>query len=456
MRVLNRFIVFLVFLTLPSFLFDKPSLEGPSAAQDPRFPKDFYFGAASSSHQVEGGTSNQWTKWERANAERLAKEASPNSGFGGGKGTAPNWELIKLQAKNPENYISGIAVDHYHRYGEDLTIAQALGLNACRFSLEWSRIEPAEGRFDFAEIEHYRQMIRRVRSMGIEPFVGLWHWTEPLWFTERGGWESIDALNYFSSYVRKVIEELGTEAKYWIPVNEIETYAGASYLLGLWPPQKRNLFSYDKVTHNLIEAHREAYKIIKASNKNAQVGSALSYTFFQAAEGILKPLNNLVARLADWHLNHHIRKSIVGDSDFLGMNFYQRCVIQGATIFYSKGDVPRSDMGWELYPQGILFALRELRKYKKPIFITENGLADSQDKFRAWFIRTTLGYVFQAISEGIDIKGYFYWSLLDNFEWDKGFWPAFGLVHVNRQTLERSVRPSAWEFARIIRSSRNR
>lgn len=455
LRVLTYFACFIAFLTLLSFFLDKSFLERPRVIQNPKFPKEFYFGAATSSHQVEGGTNNQWTKWERENAERLAKEAGPSSNFGGGKGTAPDWELIKSQAKNPENYISGITVDHYHRYAEDLAIAKSLGLNAYRFSLEWSRIEPKQGIFDSSEIERYRQMIRSVRTMGIEPFVGLWHWTEPLWFTEKGGWESKDAVDFFSSYVQKVIEELGNEARYWIPVNEIEVYAGCSYILGVWPPQKRNLFSYNKVTRNLIKAHNAAYKIIKSLNKNAQAGSALSYTYYKAASGISKPFNVLIARLADWHLNHHIRKSIVDNSDFMGLNFYQRCVIKGTMIFYSKEKVRRSDMGWELYPQGILLALRDLRKYKKPIFITENGLADSQDKYRAWFIRTTLSYVAQAISEGIDVKGYFYWSLLDNFEWDKGFWPEFGLIHVDRLTLSRTIRPSAWEYVKIIRTLRN-
>lgn len=445
-----------IILIIASFFLGKSNLEKDAMIRDAIFPSDFFFGASTSAHQVEGGANNQWTKWEMENAARLAREVGPKSNFGGGKDTVPNWELIKTEAKNNKNYISGIAVDHYHRYPDDLAIAKALGLNAYRFSIEWSRIEPKEGIFDLEEIEHYRQMIRAVRSMRMEPFVGLWHWTEPLWFTEKGGWESKDAPNYFSLYVHKVIEELGNEARFWISVNEIEVYAGSSYMLGLWPPQKRNVFAYNRVNHNLIKAHNLSYQIIKSFNKNAQVGSALSYTYYKAASGISKPFNVLIARLADWHLNHHIRKSIIDYSDFLGLNYYQRCIIKGTKIFYSKEKVPRSDMGWELYPQGILFSLRDLGKYKKPIFITENGLADSQDKYRAWFIRTTLGYVAQAISEGIDVRGYFHWSLLDNFEWDKGFWPQFGLVYVDRQTLKRTIRPSAWEYAKIIQESKNK
>jgi beta-glucosidase len=444
----------LLFLVGVSFLLESPVSEKPVPRREPLFPQGFFFGASTSSHQVEGRTNNQWTKWEKENADRLAAEAGPIADFSSGRGKIPHWELIKPQAKAKENYISGTAVDHYHRYSDDLAMAKGLGLNAYRFSLEWSRIEPAEGRFDQAEIDHYRQMIRAVRSLGMEPFVGLWHWTEPLWFTEKGGWASAEAVRCFSLYVRTVARELGDEVRYWIPTNEIEVFAAGSYLIGTWPPQERNFLAYNKVIHNLVDAHKEAYRILKThSPQMAQVGSAVYYTCFQARGGIMKPLGVVIARLADWYLNYHILRSIMDTSDFVGLNYYQRCVIKGTHIFYAMRRVPRDDTGQELYPQGILFALRALKKYRKPIFITENGLADVQNRYAPWFIRTTLGCVAQALGEGIDIKGYFFWSLLDNFEWGKGFWPRYGLIGVDRHTLERSIRPIAREYEKIIRES---
>jgi len=450
--IVGLFVAFLVVIVF-SFLLDTSDIEKNVQKGKLIFPEGFYFGASTSAHQVEGRSYNQWTKWEKENADRLASEASPLSNFGGGKATVPNWEIIKFQAKDKENYISGTAIDHYNKYPEDLAIAKKIGLNAYRFSLEWSRIEPEEGKFDSSEIEHYRQMIRTVRLLGMEPFVGLWHWTEPLWFTKKGGWESREAIGYFEHYVKKVMENLRNEVNYWIPVNEIEIYAGMSYFLGLWPPQKRNFFAYRKVTRNLIKAHEAAYYIIK-ENSDAKVGSALNYTYFQPAGGLSKPFNIYISRFANRHLNQHTRKSINNTSDFHGLNYYQRCVIRGTKIFYAKEKVPRSDMGWELYPQGILFVLRDLKKYKKPIIVTENGLADAQDKYRVWYIKSTLGYIAQAIQEGIDVKGYFYWSLLDNFEWDKDFWPQFGLIYVDRNTKERTIRPSALEYAKIIQESK--
>ena len=192
------------------------------------FPKGFYWGAATSSHQVEGGMNNDWTKWELDNAERLAKGASI-------KWT--KWQQEKFpEMFDPQNYISGNAAGHYHRYQEDFDIAQSLGHNAHRFSIEWSRIEPEEGKFDEKEIEHYRQVIFALRQRNIEPFVTLWHWPNPIWIGEMGAWKNKKTARYFIRYAERIFSEYKDLVKFWIPLNEPGTEVSLGYLFGNQPP----------------------------------------------------------------------------------------------------------------------------------------------------------------------------------------------------------------------------
>lgn len=452
-RVLTTFFLLLVLTYVIGFFVKNPTPVDLDPVDNPKFTQGFYFGASTSAHQVEGDNHNQWTEWEVRASNRLASAANPNSDFGAGKGHLPDWESIQPDAKKPENYISAKAVDHFHRYRVDMMLASSIGLTAFRFSLEWSRLEPAEDVFDESAFAHYREMIQQARAAGLEPFVGLWHWTEPLWFSKKGGWRSKDSPMIFSSYVRKVKEELGRDIRYWIPLNEIDVFAANSFLMGIWPPQKRNVFAYRKVIGHLVQAHKSAFDILK-DGASCQVGSALSYTNYEPAPGILRPISNIIVRIADSLLNHRTRKQIAGSSDFMGLNYYMRCRIDGWRLFIADSPVPRSDMGWELYPPGILLALRAMKRYAKPVYILESGLADAKDVHRAWYIKATLGYVALALSEGVDVRGYFHWSLLDNFEWDKGFWPRFGLIAVDRNTMNRSIRSSAWTYSAIIKNTR--
>src|SRR3989344_5205232 len=189
-----------------------------------RFPENFYWGAATSAHQVEGGNRNDWTEWEKANVDRLAKEAERKFG------RLSRWPEIKEQALDPKNYISGRACDHYNRHEADFDIAKSLGHSAHRFSIEWSRVEPEEGKWDEKEVEHYRKVIRALRSRGLEPFVTLWHWTDPVWIARIGGPENKKFGFYFKRYVEKIIDELGSEIKFWLPINEPTIYTGHSYI----------------------------------------------------------------------------------------------------------------------------------------------------------------------------------------------------------------------------------
>ncbi len=416
------------------------------------FPARFYWGSSTSAHQVEGNNHNDWTEWEKENAERLAKEAKKKFGY------LQNWPEIKEQAQNPQNYISGRACDHYNRYKEDFDIAKSLGHNAHRFSIEWSRIEQEEGKFNEKEIEHYRQVIKALRERGLEPFVTLWHWPVPLWLKNKGGVKSKKFPLYFSNYAKKIVFELRNDVNFWITLNEPEIYASLSYLTGVWPPQRKNLFSYLRVIKNLIKAHKQIYKIIKKIQLDAQVGIAKNNVYFEAYQN--KLINRLLKKIIDWWWNFYFLNRIKKYHDFIGLNHYFYNLIKNFK-FNQNENREVSDLGWEIYPEGIYFVLKDLRKYSKPIYIMENGLADAKDENREWFIKESLKNIHRAIQESVDVRGYFYWSLFDNFEWDKGFWPRFGLVEIDYsakggsasggKTMKRKIRKSALEYAKIIK-----
>lgn len=383
------------------------------------FPKGFFWGAATSSHQVEGGNRNDWTEWEMANAQRLSKES-------GGK-------------YSPENYISGRACDHYNRFREDFDIAKSLGHTAHRFSIEWSRVEPEEGKWDEKEIEHYREVIRALRERGIEPFVTLWHWTLPMWVAKQGGWENKKTVDDFTKYSERMAKEFG-DIKYWITINESKIYSINTHLRGKWPPQKRSLLGALRTYRNILLAHKCVYS--KIHRDGVQVGIAKNNTYF---EGWVSPLINYLWN--DWFL-YRIRNH----QDFIGLNYYYHNRIKGFKYNQNENNLI-SDVGWEIYPEGIYHVLKNLKKYNKPIYITENGLADEKDVHREKFIQEHLRFAHKAITDGVDLRGYLHWSLLDNFEWDKGFWPRFGLIEIDYKTLERKPRQSAYFYAKVAKEN---
>ncbi len=395
------------------------------------FPKGFFWGASTASHQVEGNTQNQWSKWEISHG-RLAQLKRDG-----------------LIAKYGEkNFISGTAADHYHRYEEDFRLAKDLGHLATRISIEWSRVEPQEGYFDAAAIEHYREVIASIRKNGMEPFVTLWHWTFPIWFRDKGGFAARKNIEYFARFAEKMVSEL-TYVKFWITLNEAEIYAKNSYIMGAWPPQEKSWLVALKVYYNLIHAHRLAYKKMKDINSFALIGIAKNNAYFKVLKDQLQ--NVIIKKFLDWSWNFHFLNKLSGTQDFIGLNHYFYIRIHGRTN--QNENVKTSDMGWELCPEGIYHVLKDLKKYKLPIYITENGLADAEDKQRAWFIKETLMNVHRAVSEGVDVRGYFHWSLMDNFEWDKGFWPRFGLIAIDYPTQKRTPRLSAMVYKNICQNN---
>jgi beta-glucosidase len=406
-----------------------------------KFPDGFLWGSATAAHQVEGNNHNQWSEWEKENAERLVKEA---------KSYWQPWQQKKFpEMFEPQNYISGRACDHYNRYEEDFDLAKVMNNNAHRFSIEWSRVEPEEGKFSEKEIEHYWKVIQALKIRGLEPFVSLWHWTVPIWFAKKGGFAKKDNIKYFVRFCETVAKNFKDEVNFWIVLNEPEIYTGHSYLKGVWPPQKKNLVSYFLVMRNLIETHQKVYKKIKQINPDAQVGIAKNNIYFDAHRN--KIVNIFLKKIIDWWWNFYFLNRIKNHQDFIGLNHYFHNRINYG--FNKNENKKTSDLGWELYPEAIYYVLKDLKKYNKPIYITENGLADAADKNREWFIKESLKNIYKAIQEKIDVRGYFHWSLLDNFEWDKGFWPRFGLVEIDYQTLERKVRPSAWGYAKICKNN---
>ncbi len=408
------------------------------------FPRYFFWGASTAAHQVEGGLDNQWTVWEKRHAKELALTAHQRLSW------IPAWNEIKHLAEDPENYISGRGVEHYKHFRADFDTAKKLNLNAFRFGIEWARLEPKEGVWDEEAVEHYRTYIRELRARGLEPFPNLWHWTMPNWFVAKGEFQKKANIKYFERFVQKIADEYVDDLSYIITINEPNVYASFSYLTGEWPPQQKKPLTFLKVYWNLAMAHKRAYKILKKRKPSLQVGLASQLANIQAKRphNFFDQLSTKFMRYAWnwWFLNRVSRRQ-----DFVGFNYYFSDYYTGLGR-RKNPTVPVSDVGWYMEPEGLYpLLLRVWAHYKKPVYITENGLADMNDQYRRWWLEESIVAMERAISEGVDLRGYFHWSLLDNFEWKYGWWPRYGLVKVDREhDMRRTVRPSArWLASRI-------
>jgi beta-glucosidase len=400
------------------------------------FPKGFYWGAATASYQVEGGIENN------------------------------DWAQAAREGRVPP---CGLACDHYHRFEADFDLAKSLGHNAHRFSLEWARIEPEAGQFNEHEIEHYRAVIKALKARGIKPYITLWHFTLPLWFSQSGGFERKDAPQIFARYASYVAQMLGSDIEGISTMNEPNVFGSNGWLRGSWPPFKRfaltdlvsitnsgrtyeskaqkglrPIFLYQRVMKNLARAHNEAYDAIKKINPMIDVSVVKHVIYFHSN---YNPLNVLKAWIANYAWTHIFMKRTYKKCDSIGLNYYFHKKF-GDTMKYEK-----TDMDWDIYPEGIKGSLEMLWKYKKPLFVSEAGLADEADKYRADYITKQVEAVWHAINEGIDVRGHMYWSLLDNYEWALGFEKRFGLIEINYETLERKVRPSAYVYKKICENN---
>lgn len=408
------------------------------------FPKGFMWGASTSAHQVEGGNHNQWTVWELAHAAELAKNAQKKYGH------LTRWKEIENDVKNPSNYISGRGIDHYKRYKDDFKFIKQLNFNSYRFGIEWSRLEPQEGKWDEVAVTHYREYIQTLKDMNIEPVLNIWHWTMPTWFTNKGGFTKYSNLKYFDRLIQKLADEYGHLLTYVITLNEPNVYTSFSYVVGSWPPQQKSWFSAVQVYWNLVLAHRRAYRLLKKAHPHLQIGIATQLANIQAKRphNVFDELSTKIMRYGwNWWFLHRIRRY----QDFVGCNYYFTDHYTGL-LKRMNPKTPLSDLGWYMEPEGLYpLLLRAWAHYKKPIIVTENGVADAHDEHRRWWIEETIIAMERTISEGVEIKGYFHWSLMDNFEWADGWWPKFGLVEVDRQHgMKRTIRPSAKWFAERI------
>ncbi|MFW0862202.1 MAG: glycoside hydrolase family 1 protein [Candidatus Komeilibacteria bacterium] len=394
-----------------------------------KFPPNFLWGSSTSSHQVEGDNkNNDWWAWEQ---EGLADD----------------------------HQVSGKAADFYNKYAEDFKMAADLNQNAHRLSIEWSRVEPEDNNWDMKEIEHYRKVLQSAKDNGLTTVVTLHHFTNPMWFVNDGGWEQKDAPEIFQSYVLMIIKHLGDLIDMWMTINEPMVYASQGYLAAAWPPQEKSPLKMYKVINNMAKAHILAYRsihnMLDTEDFTARVGFANNVSSYQIYnKHSLKDLAFMQTVDSVW--NHWFMRQTKGCNDFLGLNYYFHYRIAKAKFSHVQffTDIRKerreaSDVGWEIYPPGIFDVVMDMSKYKLPIYITENGIAVEKDNKRSRFIVSYVKELYHAIQAGAPVKGYFYWSLLDNWEWEKGYNARFGLVNVDFKTQKRTVRESAKVYASI-------
>ena len=397
------------------------------------FPKGFLWGTASAAYQIEGDNRNcDWWQWEQT------------------PGHIANGDS------------SAVACDSYNRYREDFALLREMGQNAHRLSVEWSRIEPAEGEFDSRQIRHYRDVLGELREQGILPMVTLHHFTSPLWFSRRGGWTTSDSARAFVPFVRRVADELGDLVGMWCTINEPSIYGANGWIMGEFPPGHHgDLAGQYRVTANLRRAHDLAYAALKKRWPDTPVGlSHHKFVFMPASATRRDRMAAAAARLVTdrWPAGPgRLAKIVEAQADYIGIAHYwgQMCAFdprrpqdQFVRRFNPPG-VPVTEMGWASNPLWMRPVLNELKAYAKPVYITENGIAAGDDELRVRYLPELLEQVHLAIGDGVDVRGYFHWTNMDNFEWARGYGPKFGLIAVDRKTLERTVKPSGRLYARI-------
>jgi len=398
-----------------------------------RFPDGFLWGTSSAAYQVEGDNRN--CDW---------------------------WEFEQQPGRIANGDSSAIACDHYNRYRDDFRLLREMNQNAHRLSIEWSRIEPSEGEFDSRQIRHYRDMLGELREQGIEPMVTLHHFTSPLWFTRKGGWANREASRAFLPYVTRVVDELGDLVGIWCTINEPTIYGANGWLTGEFPPAHNGDFAgFYRVTSNMHRAHEQAYATIKRRHPDAPVGLSHHKFLFLAASD--RRRDRLAAQTVQFTVDRwpvgpgQFRRVIEATSDYIGIAHYwaQMAAFDPSKPkdqFIRRFNVPgaqMTDMGWSSDPVYMRRVLDEVKSYGKPVYITENGLGTNDDARRERYLVDVLGTVKQAIDDGVDVRGYFHWTNLDNFEWARGYGVKFGLIAVDRKTLERTIKGSGRLYGRI-------
>jgi beta-glucosidase len=412
-----------------------------------RFPNDFLWGTATAAHHVEGELTNSWSVWEDAGGHVFENQKH---------GRACEWR--------------------FGRWREDFQRMSDLNTNTHRLSVEWSRIQPSPDTWDDEALAQYSEWIDDLRSRGIEPMVSLHHFTNPVWVEEQGGWLNPKTVDLFARFTERVLKVLGDRVTLWCTFNEPMVYAVQAYLVGFFNPGVKNPWKMYLCAELLLRAHAAAYQVIKSVNPEAKVGVAKHILAFEAAPP--RFLNQILVGLPTQVFNNAFvealvsgelsfpgrRKTIIpdlaGTSDYLGVNFYQRYRV-GFTpdprfMFVNQfpdPDSPEPPPLWgEIYPQGIFNVINQMYKMTHlPLYITETGTPDIGDEIRRWYIAQVVHGIWKAINFNIPVKGLYFWSLLDSFEWTAGYDPrfSFGLYKVNFETQERTKRPSGDFYGEI-------
>jgi beta-glucosidase len=464
----NLLLAILAFLLLAWFVpcivfqISRPQLKWNWSKIDTKklsFPKDFIWGVATSAHQVEGyNTNNQWYLWE------TTVDATGNPMIARGQ-------------------LSGQACDHWRRVSQDIGLMKELGVKSYRFSVEWSRIEPAEGVFDSLAIRHYQDECDSLLANGITPMVTLHHFTNPIWFERKGAFEKKENVADFVRFTEVIYLALKDRVKMWCTINEPAVYVVGGYFQGNMPPGKKDPKLAAVVLRNILEAHVQAYWKIKSlpGGDRMMVGLVKNMTQMDPYRK-WHPGDWLLANLMDGVFNGTTLEFLKtgkyrfnmptmaklsdenpkakGSMDFIGLNYYSHYNYKFSfnldKAFQAKllpGEV-KTDMDYASYPEGFYRAIKTVSQFGLPIIITENGIADAKDDRRELFINQYLYVVSKAISEGYNIRGYYYWSLTDNFEWSFGYDMKFGLYAVDWPTQMRMLRKGSKRYQQIIQSSK--
>lgn len=388
------------------------------------FPQGFRWGTATAAHQVEGGNwNNDWWAWEHA----------PDT---------------------PCEEPSGDACDQFHLYDEDIALCAALGFDNYRFSIEWSRIEPEPGEFSRSALDHYRRVLASCHAHGIEPVVTFHHFTTPRWVVAEGGWHTASTVDRFLRFAERSVAHLGDLIGTACTINEPNIVSFIGYQMALFPPGVSDDAQFAAANANFLDAHRRVVPILKAGPGDFPVGLTLSMADYQAVpaddpEAIARR-DRVRAVSEDQFLD------IVGDDDFLGVQVYSRTRVGAASVLGPEDGVPTLPMGYEFWPASLGACLRRAWDYTGgtvPLLVTENGIGTDDDPQRIEYVRLALEGVLSCIDDGIDVRGYTYWSLMDNFEWAFGYRPRFGIIDVDRATQRRTVKPSGEWLSSIVRAN---
>jgi len=382
------------------------------------FPDGFLWGTATAAHQVEGGNwNNDWWVWEHDPA-------------------------------SPAVEVSGDACDHFWRYPDDVARLAALGFGAYRFSLEWSRIEPEEGEFSIAALDHYRRMISTTIDHDVLPVVTFHHFTTPRWAATDGGWENPATPERFARFCERATAHLGDVIGMACTINEPNIVAVMGYLLAHFPPGVSDGDRYLRTNEQMLRGHSLGYEAIKAGRGEFPTGMTLSMQEYDCEPGGEELMERARQSSEDVYLE------AVRNDDFLGAQMYTRLRFGPHGLLGPPPGARQTIMGYEFRPESLEHCVRRAAEVATvPIYVTENGIACTDDAERVEYVSEALRGVRRCLDDGIDLRSYFYWSLLDNFEWSEGYRPTFGLIGVDHATMERQVRPSARWLGDIARSN---